>query len=169
MREEKYNYQVKSPISYGKLNEGRHIPSTALPYFAEHQDNSYINRLMIGEPVINAYENEKHSSPFGIFIDDKAKNYFEQTLFSENNPNDFYWWKSANNNFEISEHKELFSCILDYYEFYINLSNKHRCKYKPAKIEEHLSRAANYFLSENSEIDTENRAVSLLKSIIKNH
>jgi len=161
-----YNFFVKAAISYGKINEGRNIKDVkALPFFEEHSD--YVNRLVIGQPVINAYKCEKCASPFGIYIDEKAKMHFKEETFSNGNNKDFLWWKSEYYDFDTDKHKKLYMCILDYYEFYIDLFSKCRSKYSNEEILKHLRRVKDYFLFDTDEYDSDGRTQLILNKLNK--
>lgn len=91
----KHLFIPRGAISYGEVFHGREIPDDASKVFSEYKD--YKKRLLIGSPMIKAYQLERAASPFGVFIDDCASCSLCETgarftkawkWFDENGPNE---------------------------------------------------------------------------------
>ena len=62
----KYWYFVRASIAYGSIIHGKDIPYDASLEFSTRI--GYKESILIGEPIIRAYQTEKNASPMGVFI-----------------------------------------------------------------------------------------------------
>jgi hypothetical protein len=66
-----HKFMVRAAVAYGPVVHGRGITDEVTTDFT--QNTEYRNSLMIGIPMIQAYECEHKAAPFGIFIHESAR------------------------------------------------------------------------------------------------
>lgn len=66
-------FLARASIAYGPVFEGSSLTVAACPTMASHMNLA--SRMLIGPPVVNAYQGERHTGPFGIFVHESARVY----------------------------------------------------------------------------------------------
>lgn len=86
-----FRFIPRGAVSYGDLYHGSDVPEDASLIFSENKE--YKANLLIGKPMIKAFQYERHAAPFGIYIDDCASCRFcenEKPFYRE-----WRWYKYA--------------------------------------------------------------------------
>lgn len=128
----KFWFLIRASIAYGNIIHGRNIPYDASLEFASRV--GYKEELLIGEPMISAYNGERLSAPMGIYIDKSA------SLPVTGIPDDWKWYANDTNTKEIEE----FKCKLQEYYDWLE-KNGETQGYNLDKQHEHLQIAKDYF------------------------
>ena len=89
IEEEKFNYQflVKASVAYGPIIHGKDISDDINYQFAKN--HPYKESLLLGLPMIQAYNGESSAPPFGIYIHESARAFHAQ----DESPFVVKWWK----------------------------------------------------------------------------
>lgn len=68
-------YMIKGAIAYGPIYHGRNIANDA-SYIFENSTNAvnYKQSILLGMPMVLACQGEKDAPPFGLFVDESARN-----------------------------------------------------------------------------------------------
>ena len=120
-------FLLRGSIAYGKVYKGNNITSKNNHMLGT---NDYKNSLLVGMPVIQAYETERLAPPFGVYVHESAR-------FAGDFPFTWYRWFKNNN----------YNCywveIKKYFEWSAKIPNM--LDYPKEKIEEHRSLAKEFF------------------------
>jgi hypothetical protein len=66
-------FLARASIAFGPVFEGSNLTKKACPTMAANMNLA--SRMLIGPPVVNAYQGERHTGPFGIFVHESARVY----------------------------------------------------------------------------------------------
>lgn len=122
-------FVIRGGVSFGPVVEGKD--------FSENVDEEYsqnINSLLIGPPMVEAYNSEEKAPPFGIAVHESARA-FSSGVFQ------YQWYEWFQ-----SENRELANDLRKELENYFDHSRKvsHITNYSEAKIEEHTEMMERY-------------------------
>jgi hypothetical protein len=82
-----FQFFIKGALAYGPIVHGVDVPNTVNDIFGQYTE--YKNSILMGLPMIQAYNHEKEVPPFGIFIDESARAFSPEGC----NPLHYKWWK----------------------------------------------------------------------------
>lgn len=89
-QEIQHRFLVKAALAYGPVTHGREITPEANQKLGGNEE--YKNSLLIGMPMIQAYQSESKAPPFGIFIHESARAFSP----SDETPIPHVWWRWLN-------------------------------------------------------------------------
>lgn len=130
-KQDQHKFVIRGSIAYGKIVYGHRIPYQASKVF--EMDLNYKNNILLGRPMIAAYENEKRAAPFGIFLDRSAT---KRGHFSS----DWKWFKSSVEEVGSDTIGKLREELNKYFD-----EKKASQNYTSAKIKEHRCLVEKYF------------------------
>ena len=95
-------YMIKGAIAYGPIYHGKDIPDAANDIFKDSATANYKRSILLGIPMVLACQGEKNAPPFGLFVDETARNTLNPIPtkwyrwdFNRVNSNDFIKIKEA--------------------------------------------------------------------------
>lgn len=135
-------------LAYGKVIHGHDVPYQASKVF--ELDLGYRNNILLGQPMINAYEGEEKAAPFGIHVHETAKKQTgSETQFGAF-PDDWKWYNSREMKVDDDLVGKLNSALESYYGMVKN--ETHPLHYPEERILDHEQKAKEYFsfLEENA-------------------
>lgn len=128
-------------LSYGKIIHGHDVPYQASKVF--ELDLEYKNSILLGQPMIDAYEYEKEAAPFGISVHETAiKQTGAGTQFGAFS-NDWKWYKSTEIKVQEDLIRKLNSTLENYYRTVKD--EAHPLHYPIERILDHEQKAKEYF------------------------
>jgi len=120
-------FLIRASVAYGKVYQGKDIQPSNNNTLG---NSSYKNSLLIGMPMIQAYETEKLAPPFGIYIHESAR-------YAGNFPYNWFKWFNKKNSHKI------YKSMKSYFNWCAN--RPHIIDYPSEKIKEHKELALEYF------------------------
>jgi hypothetical protein len=137
---ELYRYVVKASVAYGPVIHGSEIPDG----LNDRLDNTpeYLNSILLGIPVIQAFAGEEETPPFGVSIHESARAFApnERDKFS------YSWWEWFNprvgRDYEDTAIR-LRQNLEGYYDWCS--ANHSQMEYELSRIEEHETLMKQYF------------------------
>lgn len=121
-------FLIRSSIAYGKVYQGININGKHSDVLSEK--DCYKQSLLIGMPMIQAYETEKLAPPFGIYVHESAR-------FAGDFPYTWFRW------FERRKSKSIGKEIISYFNWC--KKRPHMIEYPEIKINEHEKIVKEYF------------------------
>jgi len=85
INEEHYKYVVKASIAFGPVVHGEDIPSEA----SNVLEPNYNGSILLGMPMVQAYQSEQEAPPFGVYIHESARAFAPDSEA----PFNHYWWE----------------------------------------------------------------------------
>lgn len=130
-------FVVKSALAFGPIVHGSSIPPECSGTLS--MDNAYRNQLLLGMPMIQAFQGERKAPPFGVYVHESARAFAPpgEDVFK------FIWWSWFH-----SEHSGLsrnLSHKLDEYFAWCD-SRSGSIEYGRERIEAHWRMAREYFV-----------------------
>lgn len=127
-----FQFIVRGAIAFGHVYHGRNIGDKASKRLAENPN--YRAAVLLGEPVVHAYQSERGAPPFGIAIHHSARDSAPpgETTFQEE------WWKWFAGEFDVGS-------IRASLETHYAWCRKRSATYDPARIAIHEALATKYF------------------------
>lgn len=124
-----HRFLIKGALAYGPVLHGNTIPDTCSKCFEENQ--SYVNSILLGIPMIQACKGEKEAPPFGIYCDESVR------TASQEFAHRWYKWFSKTKAPKVSR------AVQSYFDY----SKEHyfELDYSMEKIKEHEEKAKQYF------------------------
>jgi hypothetical protein len=124
---------VRSSIAFGYIVNGHSIPDDR---FGNEDLIGMKNSILLGTPMIQAYESEGLSPPFGIHLHDSARSSIKGGA-----PKWMAWWEEGTDSGETSQklHEELVSHFNELKQISLFIS------YDDKRIESHEEMAKQYF------------------------
>jgi hypothetical protein len=134
-----HRFEIRSGLAYGPIVKGR----GALECADELHDNpEHTNKILLGSPLTQAYRIEKKSAPFGVALDESARN-FAPTGESPLSGNYWQWWKSHCRTGDDTLASELSESLQAHYRWC--LDHTVLLSYDKSDIERHQLLAKEYF------------------------
>jgi hypothetical protein len=144
-------FLVRGGIAYGPVVLGSTMGKDESKVFQNEQNRSYVDTILIGMPVIQAYEVESSAPPFGVRVDMSARAFAPE---GEKPMRSAYWrWH------EKGKDDELVKSIkvgLDRY-FAFMKAHEHEVGYKEEDRKRHDALWREYFWSSDDEKKSEER------------
>lgn len=138
-------FLIRGAISFGKTIEGEELVNASTS-FSDAFSSNYIRHLVVGTPLARAYNSERKSSAYGIWIDDNARHFSSDT---HSLPFTFWkWWKFNTNIPAIDDDipllvEALKIQIVEYFEWCEKRSEE--LLYPSEGLKRHLNTAKQYF------------------------
>lgn len=88
---EEYRFIPRGALSYGNLHHGCDVPPEASKIFSDAE--SYKSCLLLGHPMVKAYQHEHDAAPFGVYIDDCSS--CESRQDDDSFRRDWKWFKDS--------------------------------------------------------------------------
>lgn len=135
-----HKFLVKASVAFGPIIHGKDINNSINDQFAGNQE--YKKSLLLGLPMIQAYEGEKEAAPFGVFIHESARAFYPDG----GTPFIFKWWKwfkTGKHGWNKGDTVKLKKNIKDYFTECEKKSIS--LNYPIERIEMHKSTAEEYF------------------------
>lgn len=138
-----YKFLVKASLAYGPIIHGNSLPPEANDIF--ERQSSYRNSLMLGLPMVQAFQSEGQAPPFGVFVHESAR------AFSPDSEDFFQlrWWQWYRYipGMSSKQKNDLASNILKNLKDYYAWVEKHafQLDYKMDRIQVHKEMAIEYF------------------------
>lgn len=132
--ESKHRFTVRGALAFGPVTHGNTIPESC----AGFPDDSYKDYLLIGIAMIQAYESETHSPPFGLFVHESARAFAPEGQHPLSG-RWLHWWRN--------EDEPLVSELRVALPAYFNWAAEHsrEVDYPVERIVEHRKAAFEYF------------------------
>lgn len=136
IEKEYYKYVVKASIAFGPIVHGSDIPDEANDALTA----DYQKSILVGIPMVQAYDSEGNAPPFGVYIHESARAFSpdDETPFTH------YWWEWFHRK-ERSHHQlavNLSRQLSSYYEWCEQ--NHNSIDYEIEKIEQHRELCEEY-------------------------
>ena len=152
-----HRFIVKGALAFGPTIHGCDVLPEAFASVNEGQIHDYNNCVLLGMPMVQAYESEMKAPPFGLYVHESAR------AFAPPNeePIRFAWWHW----FRYKYHDlavELDSALDKYFEWCTSVAGA--IEYDKAHAEHHKEMARQYFRAFNYPT-----AAPLLKAIADQH
>ena len=80
-----YKYVVKASIAFGPVVHGKDIPEEA----SDSLESDYKDSILLGMPMVQAYQSEQNAPPFGVYIHESARAFAPDS----EKPFNHYWWE----------------------------------------------------------------------------
>lgn len=127
-------YMIRGAIAFGDVVHGS---SAINGLHAQQAQPVMVERVLLGLPTASAYKGESNAAPFGIFLDQTARN-SAQTQFPF-----FKWWLPYRSAFR--SHRK--SALLNQIEAHLDWCLLHpiQSQYRPDRAELHRTLAREYF------------------------
>ncbi|MCP4650481.1 MAG: hypothetical protein GY853_10435 [PVC group bacterium] len=126
-----FQYLIKASVAYGKIYHGKDIEQGSADRLDENPN--YKDSLILGKPVLEAFQFEKASPPFGIAVHGNARKGFGLAKKD-------VWWKWYGGGFKSFD---FYLELEKYFDFYIENNSVYR--YKIDRIVAHKALAKAYF------------------------
>jgi len=129
-----HRFVVRGAVAFGPVTHGRTIPGDC----AHFENPPYRDALLIGMPMVHAYQAEHQAPPFGIFIHDSGRSFAP----AGDAPLSGRWWRwwRAEDEPLISEMRV---ALPQFYSW--ALGHAQEFDYPPSRIAEHRATAFEYF------------------------
>lgn len=114
-------FVVRASLAFGDIIDGNMITDDV----TKHISSDYKQRILLGMPIIQAYQSEKNAPPFGIFIHESARKFDEEHKIQGRT---FKWWAN-----DLSQ--KLYEAICGYFEW---------CRYNSLLLEMDEKKIDNY-------------------------
>ncbi|WP_337995862.1 hypothetical protein [Oleispirillum naphthae] len=136
-----YKFIIRCSLAFGPVIHGKDIPDSAFQKTAGTIDKNnwiemkYRESILLGIPMIQAHQSERHAPPFGVFIHESARSFAQGST----NPIPLSWHKWFDDADGCNKHKEV--------EKYFSWcrQNSFRIGYAEEKIDLHDKMAKQYF------------------------
>ena len=132
-------FLIRGGLSYGSIFKGAYLPPNANNALANA--TAYKSQLLFGTPLSFAHDGESLAPPFGVFIDELARNAAFKICADERPPlsGTLYYWCRKN---EVLR-KEIAGTIKNYFQY----AREHSLElmYDDKKIDEHEKAAGQYW------------------------
>lgn len=138
-------FLVRAAVAYGQIIHGHDIPLGASKIF--ELDVGYKDKILLGTPMILAYENEKNAAPMGIYLDQSA-------IVSDDKERggcfatDWKWWcKTNGSGLKVPEglQTKVRDKLEQYFEWIEKDGNKFGEGYEEKRLEKHRNMVREYF------------------------
>jgi hypothetical protein len=144
-KKDSHKFLIRSSISFGGVIRGCNVPEDAFgrqKYEGRiEQINKMKNGIIMGMPIIQAYENEKKAPPYGIYIHESARESIRKTWFR--------WWEKATTE-DINFPSKLKNSITSHFDW---LSNNYlESGYPKDSMENHKLMVNQYFFGIDEKI-----------------
>ncbi len=127
-----HKFIVRAGLAYGLVTHGRDVPESAGKILA--QNENIRNAILLGAPMIYAYQCECLAPPFGIYIHESIRLYMNNS----DRPIKQKWWKwwfTDKERFDDDFRTNFITSMKSYYDFATN--NSYVLEYDNVKINEH--------------------------------
>ena len=124
-----HRFLIKGSLAYGPVLHGNTIPNTCSKCFEENE--SYVDSILLGIPMIQACKGEKEAPPFGIYCDESVR------TASQEFAHRWYKWFSKTKAPKVSR------AVQSYFDY--SKEHYYELDYPKEKIEEHEEKARQYF------------------------
>jgi hypothetical protein len=131
----KHWYLIRAAIAFGQVIHGRNIPYDASLEFSSRV--GYKEQLLMGAPMIKAYNGEHYSAPMGIYVDESAS--YKKWPIQCN----WKWFKNEKIKVEQTTLVNFKSKLIEYYNWLKD--NAENEGYKIDRQQEHLQQLKKYF------------------------
>lgn len=132
-----HKFVIKAAVAYGPILHGADISDQVSRELNNHQEHR--NALLLGIPVIQAYQSERKAPPFGIFVHESARSFAP----ADDKPLPHVWWKWFRQD---NNSKRLYEAMTNYYAWC--RKNSHTLLYEQDRLKEHEEMAKEYLAFE---------------------
>lgn len=87
-----HRFIVRGAMAYGPVIHGTQVPPAVSPAFQSPAGAKYKDAILLGLPMVQANQGERHAPPFGIFVHESARAFAPQG----SEPFHHVWWKWVN-------------------------------------------------------------------------
>lgn len=147
-----HRFFVKAAVAYGPVYHGRELPDEVNRIFSNNPN--YKSSMLIGAPMVQAFEVEHKAPPFGIFIHESARTFpglKEKAYFTTAFWKWHYHIKGISKSKKAEHLKNFRRAYKQQYEWLRN--NSHELVYNLERLAEHEKMIEQYFAFDNSEDD----------------
>jgi hypothetical protein len=141
--ENQHRFIIKSAVAFGPVLHGSDIPKEASWELGGHE--AHRNALLLGIPVIQAYQSERKAPPYGVYIHESARSFAPEG----EKPLPYVWWKWFRAGDGIN--RRLHDAIIDYYSWC--KSNSYALSYEKDRLDEHEQMAKEYLADEKDVVE----------------
>ena len=136
----RHRFVVRGATAYGRVYHGKNLAAEASRTL--HANQRIRNSILLGLPMVLAFEEERAAPPFGIAIERSARSMSP----AETEPYQFTWWKwyrSAGAGVDLSQLRDQ---IDQFFQWHI--ARYLESQYNKDAIEHHREMARQYFLTQ---------------------
>ena len=137
--ENHHRFLVKGALAFGPTVRGSTIPDAASQTLADNPE--YRARLLLGQPMVQAYHSENLAPPFGIYVHESARTFSA----AGERPFTQVWWNWGMQAPPPGLKTELMVCLGQYFDWCKERST--RIQYPSHRIDEHRRMAIEYFMA----------------------
>jgi hypothetical protein len=140
-----HKFIIKAAVSFGPILHGSDIPDEASWKLRDNE--LHRNALLLGMPIIQAYQSERKAPPFGVYIHESARTFSA----TDETPLPFVWWKWFQQGDEVN--KRLYEAIVEHYSWC--QKNSYSLTYDQGRLSEHERMAKEYLAIEQNEVESD--------------
>jgi hypothetical protein len=131
-----YRFLVKGSVAYGRVFHGADVPAAASQTI--YESGRYKAAILLGMPMVQAFQSERQAPPFGVFIHESAR------AFSPTGSPSFsyFWWAWHRHHAQLAE--RLRDALEEYFEWCLRRS--HAIDYDAERIVAHREQARQFFV-----------------------
>jgi len=144
-----HKFLVRSCVAFGEVVEGHDLISASNKFSESDFNREYISKVLFGVPLWLANSGEKLASPYGVWIDNSARQ-FAPFGHSPIRMASWKWWRHRTDISDVDDYcdqiiEDLSAGVIKYFEWC--LDNFHSLNYPKDKILHHKTIAQQYFLN----------------------
>lgn len=138
---EKNGFVFRTGLAYGEVIYGHEVPYNSSKVC--EMDLNYKNGILLGKPMIEAYQAEEKASPFGVYLAESARKHEDATRYTYGAfAGDWKWFRGENLKIK-TDVIELKRKILKRFEWLDDENND--AHYDSSEIERHKQLVEDYF------------------------
>lgn len=139
---ENHGFIIRAGLAYGDVIYGHEVPYQASKIF--EMDLNYKNGILLGKPMIEAYQLEGQASPFGVCLADSARKHADDSSRRFGSFNDNWKWFHGDSIKAKSDINQLKIKLLNRFNWLDD--EKNPAHYDSNKIVQHKQLVEQYFV-----------------------